>query len=320
MHYFFLFCVINNDLAITYRTKYKILIMKNYKSILKNNSFYFLLMIVFLSTTHLFAQKEYMLWEVKGNNLDNPSYILGVITNYNADKVLNELDDVLKTTDQLVLDAKRNNSPEETAKIQQLVIDQANASNFYDLFDKETITKLDAFFTKNYGADFQRLSAYKPFMVNNLINSRIIPPYDITTKLSKLVQEYEKDIAIVGLETIEEQIKEFDKVPVKEFVTAITKSISNLDDLKEKFDLVATYYKKQDVEAIFKEIQGLDLNATETAKVMLVDRNKKWLPKLESLMFDKSSFITVGLTHMLPFEGNLKSLLENKGYEVTLIK
>jgi uncharacterized protein YbaP (TraB family) len=37
-------------------------------------------------------------------------------------------------------------------------------------------------------------------------------------------------------------------------------------------------------------------------------------------MKDKSSFIAIGVTHMLPFKNNLKDLLEAEGYTISLVK
>ncbi|MGK0414690.1 MAG: hypothetical protein ACJA1B_002918 [Polaribacter sp.] len=294
--------------------------MNNYLNTLKRIAFILFLTITFLIPKNGYSQevsqKPYLLWKVSGNDLAKPSYIFGVNGAYKNSEMISELNEVLRTTEQLVLDLKKENTPEEASKIKQLIVNEAGAKYFYNQFDKATQKKLDDFFVTHYGADFKRLSAYKPFMISNLIESKIIPPYDITAELADFSKTHHQ--AIIGLETIEEQIEEFEKVPLSEQVKTITEFITNPEIAKERSDKIITYYKNQDIKGIYGELE--EFEDTEMEKIMLEARNIKWLPQLTSLMKDKSSFIAIGVTHMLPFKNNLKDLLETEGYTITLVK
>lgn len=294
--------------------------MKNYLNTIKNIICTLTLIIAFTVSKSGYSQetttKPYLLWKVSGNDLTKPSYIFGVNSAYQSERMINEISKVLKTTEQLVLDLKKEGTPEEEAKIKQLIVNEAGAKDFYNQFDKEIQEKLNNFFITNYGADFKRLSAYKPFMILNLINAKVITLYDITAELANFSKTQNQ--TIIGLENIEEQISEFDKIPVSEQVTAITELIEDLKEVKQKTNKITEYYKSQDIAHLYEEME--EFKDTETGRIMLESRNKKWLPELTRLMKHKSSFIAIGVTHMLPFKNNLKDLLEAEGYTIALVK
>jgi len=294
--------------------------MKNYVNCIKKGSYILLLFTFLISAQKSSSQnhnpKPYLLWKVSGNDLETPSYILGVNNTYNATEILPDLEQILSVTEQLILDAKKENTPEEAARLQQLIIDPTGGTSFYAQFDSITKKQLDTFFIANYGANFKRISVYKPFMIRNLIAGKIVNQYDITAKLTDFSKKQNQ--AIIGLETLEEQINEFDKIPIAEQVTGIVEMISDLDAAKEKFASISKYYTMQNINGIYKELK--EFESSDTGKIMLASRNQKWLPQLIGLMQQKSSFIAIGLTHMLPFKNNLKELLETSGYTVALVK
>ncbi len=51
---------------------------------------------------------------------------------------------------------------------------------------------------------------------------------------------------------------------------------------------------------------------------MLVKRNLRWIPDIEEIIRDESSFIAVGAGH-LPGEGGVIELLREKGYKVEAV-
>ena len=60
-------------------------------------------------------------------------------------------------------------------------------------------------------------------------------------------------------------------------------------------------------------------NDPATYKQLMTDRNNNWLVKVEQMFNnDKSEFVLVGAGH-LAGEGSLLTLLENKGYQVSLV-
>jgi hypothetical protein len=77
-------------------------------------------------------------------------------------------------------------------------------------------------------------------------------------------------------------------------------------------------YKKNDAELLYDYVQKQGTDGMNE-EVLLVNRNKNWIPKLNKIMRDKSSFIAVGGAHLGGKTGVL-ALLKNAGYTVTAVK
>ena len=60
-------------------------------------------------------------------------------------------------------------------------------------------------------------------------------------------------------------------------------------------------------------------NDPNSYKQIITDRNNDWLPKVEAMFNnDKNEFVLVGVAH-LAGQDSLLTLLEDKGYKVSLV-
>ena len=129
----------------------------------------------------------------------------------------------------------------------------------------------------------------------------------------KMAKEQGKEI--IGVETLEEQLAVFDKIPYKKQAELLVQGITDIDKSKKEFAQMIAAYKKQDLdgfEKIFKESeQGLD----EFADVLLLQRNKSWIPVIEREAKEKPTFFAVGAGHLGGKQGVIQ-LLRQQGYTV----
>ena len=94
-------------------------------------------------------------------------------------------------------------------------------------------------------------------------------------------------------------------------------------------DLVAAIHARREMQCDVTRMVALykagDVGAMErlllvgNQQVLLVARNREWLPKLEAYLADRGAFVAVGLGHVLGNDG-LAALLERAGYKVTRYK
>jgi uncharacterized protein YbaP (TraB family) len=75
-------------------------------------------------------------------------------------------------------------------------------------------------------------------------------------------------------------------------------------------------YVREDVNGLYKAIQESHFSGEGFQKKLLEDRNKAWIPRIDILCREKSSFIAVGAGHLGGPEG-LIALLKKQGYQVT---
>ena len=125
---------------------------------------------------------------------------------------------------------------------------------------------------------------------------------------------------LVALETVDDQLKVlYDGKPLDKQVDLLLEMVYDKDSLATK-EIVKLnkMYQQQDLSGLH---QLMKTTASEQElELLLVNRNKKWIPKIEELLKSgQSAFIAVGAGH-LPGEFGVLHLLRQKGYQVKPLK
>jgi uncharacterized protein YbaP (TraB family) len=123
---------------------------------------------------------------------------------------------------------------------------------------------------------------------------------------------------IIGIETIEEQVKALDLIPLREQAKMVlemiepdtTKPEGSIDDLVD-------IYARGDLDAIYMFYKKEDLSNTFNA-ALITDRNRRMADRIDSIMKKKTLFTAVGALH-LPGDEGVINLLRKKGYTLTPI-
>ena len=86
------------------------------------------------------------------------------------------------------------------------------------------------------------------------------------------------------------------------------------------FKKLLSAWREGDTQSLYTvALEPMQKNDPATYKQLMTDRNNNWLVKLEQMFKnDKSEFVLVGAGH-LAGEDSLLTLLENKGYQVSLV-
>lgn len=135
-----------------------------------------------------------------------------------------------------------------------------------------------------------------------------------------------KDIPVVGLETIEDQLAASASVPMDEQVALLKAALSmadRADDLRET--ILQLYLKRQlgaalPLQQLIAERSGARGQTFRGFKAKLVEeRNRRMRTHMLPLIAGGGAFIAVGGLH-LPGESGLVALLRNVGYEVVPVE
>jgi uncharacterized protein YbaP (TraB family) len=122
--------------------------------------------------------------------------------------------------------------------------------------------------------------------------------------------------AVMGLETAAFQLSRFDEMTNEQQERLLVQSLKELDTQRSAVSVLADAWKAGDVPTI----EGIVLQELkQEARLydrLLVDRNRAWLPQIESL-FDRPrpALIVVGAAHLVGPDG-LLAMLRAKGYAV----
>ena len=92
-----------------------------------------------------------------------------------------------------------------------------------------------------------------------------------------------------------------------------------LGSLDDQVDQMVEMYKRQDLQGLAKMISSEDSGFAEYEELLLVNRNKNWIPLMGAMMLEKPTFFAVGAGH-LPGEYGVIELLRREGYTLRPLK
>lgn len=279
-----------------------------------------LLVITTLSIFSITAQEleNSTLWKIEGNGLESPSYLFGTI-HMTCDATLE--DDVKKALDettQIVMELDMDDPSMQSKVMQGMYL--KDGKTLKDFVSDEEYKSIDSLFINNMGMSVKLLENVKPFFLMSMFYPKMIDcqMQSFELELTKIASEQKEEI--YGLETIEEQIKVFDGIPLEDqYADLIRMAKDNLAFDKTTFSKMLKIYKEEDINALI-DIMDDDTNSTMSKHqdVLLEQRNKNWISKIGEYAKEQPTFFGVGAGH-LPGKNGVIQLLRNAGYTVTAV-
>lgn len=120
----------------------------------------------------------------------------------------------------------------------------------------------------------------------------------------------------IALETAAEQIDFLDRLSPATQDRMLLESIETADADMSEIRTVAQAWRTGDADTVEEFAVGTLTDAPEVYQSLLVDRNRRWIPAIESCMETRRCFVVVGAAHLVGPEG-LITLLRKKGYTVS---
>lgn len=265
------------------------------------------------------AEQKGLLWKIERDGV-KPSFLLGTMHSEDA-RVLKIAPEV-----QRAFDASGSFTMEVVLDT-QAIAETAQAMLFSDGRNLKTVLGNDLYnkivpLMAQHDVPEMVLSAFKPWAIFLTLS---MPPaktgvfLDAALYDAALVQKK----AVHGLETVQEQLRIFDRMTVEEQSQLVADAVKHSGELKTVFEEMISMYLKRD-------LPGLQaLNAKYTAsddskleqKLMaeLIDaRNLRMLERMAPRLKEGKAFVAVGALH-LPGERGLLRLLEKAGYHVSAV-
>jgi uncharacterized protein YbaP (TraB family) len=121
---------------------------------------------------------------------------------------------------------------------------------------------------------------------------------------------------IIALETMEEQLGLFSHMPMEQQRRFLLYCLEDAEDSAQVMDDIVRAWQRGDT-ALLERLLGEGMEKfPDLYKVLTTDRNRKWLPRVETMLHDKQDYlIIVGALHLVGKDG-VVALLERDGYKV----
>jgi len=133
-----------------------------------------------------------------------------------------------------------------------------------------------------------------------------------------MAQDQEK--AVDGLETAEFQMSLFDSIPYDAQAQMLMATIQSdeKDSESNQLEEMVKMYKDQDIQGMQRMVKGDEGGISEYEELLLLRRNRNWIPIMEDMMANNPTFFAVGAGHLGGEEGVI-ALLRKAGYKVAPI-
>jgi uncharacterized protein YbaP (TraB family) len=264
-----------------------------------------------------------LLWKV--SDADNSVYLLGSFHLLKQDDypLPKEIDVAFEDAESLVfeVDPREMAAPETMATIQKYAAYDPGKS-LSTVLPKATHDKLGNLLSAS-GGSVQALEQSEPWMVSLSLVVGITNALGFKADLGMdrhlMARAAQAGKPTAGLETIEQQMKAMDSVPhaeqaqgLEEFLDDPKQAIKQLQDMHD-------WWRAGDVARLDSEMRAeMATKSPQTYRLLDVDRNKAWLPKIEARLHESKAddtLVVVGSLHLLGADG-LVEKLRAKGYTV----
>lgn len=183
-----------------------------------------------------------------------------------------------------------------------------------DLF-KQLVTRLTA-----VGLPGEMARMMRPWMAQitlaagEIQRAGLDPEFGIDVHFRRRAEE--RKIPLRPLETAAEQIEYLASLPDAVQLAGLRDTIVNGDQELKQVQAIVAAWRSGDAAAIERQLVDSMKDAPEYYDALVVQRNRRWLPKIEPCLAAGNCFIVVGAAHMVGSDG-LVSLLRARGYRVT---
>ncbi|MFN2458357.1 MAG: TraB/GumN family protein [Chitinophagaceae bacterium] len=265
------------------------------------------------------TKENTLLWRISGKNITKPSYLFGTIHMICADDI--ELSDSLKSailqSDRVYLELDMDNMFEMLGAISKMKM--RNDTTLSDLLTPAEYEKIKEFFKQRKSIlPFSMMEKFKPMLTASTLMQSVTECENTQAMEQLIMKEAKKQQkSIKGLETMAYQLSIFDSIPYQLQARQLLKSVEIFGDNKENkdFEDLTKAYRNQELDKL-EEITNKDEEGLASfTELLLYNRNRTWVKKLDEMFSKNSLLIAVGAGH-LPGNQGVINLLRKAGYKV----
>lgn len=273
------------------------------------------------------AEDKALLWKITEAGVEEPSYLYGTI------HLIGKDDYFLTEATQQAFESVRHVAFEidmaemtDMSKLMPLMMKafMSSGTTLEELLTEEEYEMVSAHFEK-IGLPMMFVNRIKPMFLSMLGGEGMFDMDNLmggggesstlSYEMEFMSMAQERKMSVEGLETAVYQMSMFDSIPysvqAKMLVDAVKGGGENSEDqFKEMVDL----YKAQDITAMLYLMDG-EGGIAGYEDLLLVQRNRNWIPVMADMMKQRPTFFAVGAGHLAGEEGVI-ALLRKAGYTV----
>lgn len=290
------------------------------------------ILIFFVSTVSAQQSSEKtgaLLWKISGNGLKQPSYILGTHHLFPVSFLdsIAGVKQAFASCEQMVGELVMQDMAALAGEVQKAGM-MPQDTTWQMLLTEDDYRFVDEQLTAFFGVGLQAFGMFKPSMVSvsyvAVFYQKKFPQTNPGEAADIWFQQQavNRGIPVIGLETVDDQIFAlFNVTSLKHQAADLVCMLKNIDYTELLATRLNRLYRSADLSGVsemFRE-KGPCPGSDEQDTALNDARNTRWLEKLPAIMSEKSSFVAVGMLHLVGEAGLLHGL-EKAGYTVEAVE
>jgi uncharacterized protein YbaP (TraB family) len=268
----------------------------------------------------LAAAENRSLWKVQSKS--NTVYIMGSIhylkpQNYPLDQAM---EDAFKDAKKLVLEINPESvEKEQGQKLMLLKGLYTDGRTLKDGVSEETYVLAEKEL-KGLGLEIKVLNQFKPWFVAITVTALKLqrlgfdPNRGIDRYFFRKAKQEHKEVA--GLETFGYQVDLFDRMAERTQELMLVQTLKDVQSMEEAVDTIVRAWASGDMKTLDSVLLRSLREYPEVYQKLVLDRNRAWLPKIESYLSQNETYlVVVGAGHLAGKDGVIE-MLKAKGYAV----
>lgn len=271
------------------------------------------------ATAHAADEQHAILWSLQGKT--NKVYLLGSMHLLKeSEKLPAAIDTAYADADALIMELDMDDL--DAAQMQQAALELAVQPEGRTLQQQLGPQIYGQFVTKTraLGVEPAMLDRFRPwFAAITLVQVQLMklgfdPEAGVEKRLMRRAAGDGKKIE--GLETVREQLEIMARLPDEQQREFLLYSVEDAERMASEVDELLAAWRTGDAAGMAKLLQeGFD-EYPDLYRPLTVERNRKWLPRIEQLLDDREDYlVVVGALHLVGKESVI-DLLERKGHKV----
>ncbi|MEM6317039.1 MAG: TraB/GumN family protein [Bacteroidota bacterium] len=270
-----------------------------------------------------------LLWAISGNGLTDTSYLYGTIHLIGKSDyfLTDQTKAAFDKSEQITFEINMANMNDMGTQMGLMMKAFMNdGSTLSDLLDSTAYAEVKAHFGKMGMNDMMwgMMERIKPMFLSVFgsmdmdmsgggLNMGEMMSYEM--EFMNMAEQQEK--ATDGLETAAYQMSMFDSIPYQAQAEMLYESIKmESTEGSDQMDEMVKLYKKQDLQGMMKMFAADKQGIGQYEDLLLVGRNKNWIPVMQKMIKSQPTFFAVGAGHLGGPSG-VVNLLKAEGFTLT---
>ncbi|KAA0990119.1 TraB/GumN family protein [Dyadobacter aurulentus] len=256
-----------------------------------------------------------LLWEISKPGQAKPSYLFGTIHLICPGdfSLTDSLKSALSRSGQVALEMDMDDPGMMMTMMKSM--NMKDGVELKSLITESEYNKLNQFYKDSVGIGLAMFEKAKPFVLMGPLFNAVLACQPQSYEMALMDLAKKQELEIVGLEALDEQMAIFDSIPYKDQAKMIVSMVNDLPKARKEFKNLVALYKVQNISELYSLTMKSEYGLEGNAEIMLFDRNKKWIPRIQKMIEEKPTFFAVGAAHLGGEQGVI-ALLRGQGFKV----